>query len=49
MKKPFRLLVKRDELSLHGIQQFYVAVDKDGTLFFFRFRDELVDPKSEIP
>lgn len=31
MKKPFRLLVKRDELSLHGIQQFCVAVGKDGS------------------
>ena len=29
MKKPFRLLVKRDELSLHAIQQFYVAVNKE--------------------
>lgn len=33
MKKPFRLLVKRDELSLHGIQQFYVAVDKEQWKF----------------
>ena len=33
MKKPFRLLVKRDELSLQGIQQFYVAVDKEQWKF----------------
>lgn len=30
MKKPFRLLVKRDEMSLHGIQQYYVFVEKDS-------------------
>ena len=29
MKKPFRLLVKREDLSLHGIRQFYVSVEKD--------------------
>ena len=33
MKKPFRLLVKRDELSLQAIQQFYVAVDKEQWKF----------------
>ena len=29
MKKPFRLLVKREDLSLQGIRQFYVSVEKD--------------------
>ena len=28
MKRPFRLLVKREHLSLEGIRQYYVAVDK---------------------
>jgi translation initiation factor 4A len=29
MRNPVRILVKRDELTLEGIQQFYVAVDKE--------------------
>jgi translation initiation factor 4A len=29
MNKPTHILVKRDELTLEGIRQFYVAVDKD--------------------
>ncbi|GFZ16254.1 eukaryotic translation initiation factor 4A1 [Actinidia rufa] len=29
MKKPVRILVKRDELTLEGIKQFYVNVDKE--------------------
>ncbi|KAI3847856.1 hypothetical protein MKX03_004084 [Papaver bracteatum] len=29
MNKPVRILVKRDELTLEGIKQFYVYVDKD--------------------
>ncbi|CAK9038501.1 unnamed protein product [Durusdinium trenchii] len=33
MRKPFRLLVKRQELSLQGIQQFYVAVHKEQWKF----------------
>ncbi|CAJ1398729.1 unnamed protein product [Effrenium voratum] len=33
MKKPFRLLVKRDEMSLHGIQQYYVFVEKEQWKF----------------
>jgi len=33
MKNPFRLLVKRDELSLAGIRQFYVNVEKEQWKF----------------
>ncbi|CAE8615551.1 unnamed protein product [Polarella glacialis] len=33
MKKPFRLLVKREEVTLAGIKQFYVAVEKEEWKF----------------
>eukprot|EP00439_Symbiodinium_sp_Y106_P051345 s6702_g6.t2 len=33
MKKPFRLLVKREDLSLQGIRQFYVSVEKEEWKF----------------
>merc|ERR1712151_213896 len=29
MRQPVRILVKRDELTLEGIQQFYVAIEKE--------------------
>jgi ATP-dependent RNA helicase len=29
MQNPFRVLVKRDELSLEGIKQFFVAVERE--------------------
>ena len=29
MNKPVRILVKRDELTLEGIKQFYVNVEKE--------------------
>jgi translation initiation factor 4A len=29
MRDPVRILVKKDELTLEGIQQFYVAIDKE--------------------
>merc|ERR1719161_1396870 len=29
MRNPIRILVKRDELTLEGIQQFYVATEKE--------------------
>jgi len=36
MRDPVRILVKKDELTLEGIKQFYIAVDKEewklGTL-----------------
>jgi len=33
MRDPVRILVKRDELTLDGIKQFYVAVDKEDWKF----------------
>ena len=30
MCDPVRILVKRDELALEGIQQYYIAVEKEG-------------------
>lgn len=29
MNKPLKLLVKRDEVSLEGIKQFFIAVEKE--------------------
>ena len=29
MRDPIRILVKRDELTLEGIKQFYIAIDKE--------------------
>merc|ERR1740129_2713053 len=33
MNKPFRVLVKRDELTLEGIKQFFVAVEREQWKF----------------
>lgn len=33
MTDPFRVLVKRDELTLEGIRQFFVSVEKEGWKF----------------
>jgi translation initiation factor 4A len=33
MREPVRILVKRDELTLEGIKQFYVSVDKEEWKF----------------
>ena len=30
MRDPVRILVKKDELTLEGIKQFYIAVERDG-------------------
>ena len=35
MNKPVRILVKRDELTLEGIKQFFVAVEKEEWLLKF--------------
>jgi hypothetical protein len=32
MRDPIRILVKRDELTLEGIKQFYIAVDREVRL-----------------
>ena len=29
MRNPIRILVKRDELTLEGIKQFYIAVERE--------------------
>ena len=29
MREPVRILVKRDELTLEGIKQFYIAVERE--------------------
>ena len=33
MKEPIRILVKRDELTLEGIKQFFVAVEREEWKF----------------
>ena len=33
MTDPIRILVKRDELTLEGIKQFFVAVEKEDWKF----------------
>jgi ATP-dependent RNA helicase len=33
MNDPLKILVKRDELTLDGIKQFFVAVEKDDYKF----------------
>jgi len=33
MNNPLRILVKRDELTLDGIKQFFVAVEKEEFKF----------------
>lgn len=33
MSEPIRILVKRDELTLEGIKQFFVAVEKEEWKF----------------
>jgi superfamily II DNA/RNA helicase len=33
MNDPIQILVKRDELTLDGIKQFFVAVEKDDYKF----------------
>jgi len=38
MNNPIRILVKKDELTLEGIRQFYIAVDKEDHKF-----DTLID------
>ena len=35
MTDPVRILVKRDELTLEGIKQFFVAVERSFSAFFF--------------
>ena len=33
MSEPIRILVKRDELTLEGVKQFFVSVDKEEWKF----------------
>ena len=33
MENPFKLLVKRDEITLDGIKQFFIAVEKEDYKF----------------
>ena len=37
----FRILVKRDELTLEGIKQFFVAVEKVFYFYFFSFHIQI--------
>ena len=33
MNNPIKILVKRDELTLEGIKQFFIAIDKEEWKF----------------
>jgi superfamily II DNA/RNA helicase len=33
MRNPIKILVKRDELTLEGIKQFFIAIDKEEWKF----------------
>ena len=35
MRDPIRILVKKEELTLEGIRQFYVQVDKEVGLILY--------------
>ena len=37
MNDPIRILVKRDEITLEGIKQFFIAVEKEEALPFLLF------------
>lgn len=37
MREPIRILVKKEELTLEGIRQFYVFVDKEVYFIFSSF------------
>lgn len=37
MRDPIRILVKKEELTLEGIRQFYINVDKDVSCFLYMF------------
>ena len=43
MNNPIKILVKRDELNLEGIRQYFVSVDKEEWKF-----DTLIDLYSNI-
>lgn len=34
MREPIRILVKKEELTLEGIKQFYIAVDREVNIDF---------------
>ena len=40
MSDPINILVKRDELTLEGIKQFFVAVEKEEDVDIFAGEDE---------
>lgn len=37
MRDPVRILVKKEELTLEGIRQFYINVEKEVNFFSFLF------------
>lgn len=37
MRDPIRILVKKEELTLEGIKQFYIAVDREVSCFRCNF------------
>lgn len=40
MREPIRILVKKEELTLEGIRQFYINVEKEVTFLYILQPDE---------
>ena len=50
MRDPIRILVKKEELTLEGIRQFYIQVEKEVSLVYlmiFMFVIKVFNPSSE--
>lgn len=39
MRDPVRILVKKEELTLEGIKQFYINVEREVCVWFFLIRE----------
>jgi len=44
MRDPIRILVKKEELTLEGIRQFYIEVEQEVRKFTIHFLPELIVP-----
>lgn len=45
MRDPVRILVKKEELTLEGIKQFYINVEREVCVFLFQNGMEAFSPK----
>ncbi len=42
MRDPIRILVKKDELTLEGIKQFYIAIEREVNFTFQYFHHDWI-------